>query len=103
MERPIFYGSDSNFLIGSGRCLIVGTYFKDKKIDMVRVNERKFIESTKKIYDFIRSLKNEGEDVLLHIEKSDFIDAYKIVDITFGKLEDYITRSGGVLDFGMNN
>ena len=59
MERPIFYGSDSDFLIGSGRCLIVGTYFKDKKIDMVRVCEKRFIESTKKIYDFIHSLKNE--------------------------------------------
>ena len=99
MDRPIFYGTDSDFLIGSGRCLIIGTYFKDMKIDMVRVCEKEFIESTKKVYDFIRSFNNESEDVLLHIEKSDFIDAYKIVDITFGKLEDCITRSGGVLDF----
>ena len=98
IQRPIFCGSDSDFLIGSGRCLIIGTYFKDMKIDIVKVNEKKFTESNKKIYDFIYSFENKSKDFLLYVEKSDFIDAYKLIDILFEKLDDCVIDNGSVRD-----
>lgn len=98
MSKPIFYAPESNILVGSGRCLIVGTYFKDMKVDVVKINEKKEIESKKKIYDFINSFQNESEEIILHIEKSKFIDAYIIADITFAKLEDCFSGSGTIVD-----
>lgn len=96
MRKPVFYSPESNYLIGAGRCLIVGKYFKDMKIDLVTINEKKTIDSFKKVYNFINEFDND--QIILHVEKSKFIDSYLFLDYTFDTIENCITKSGHFYD-----